>query len=75
MLAFNDVKKCGSVAEFNLFVRLYLAERGLVADGEPEATRKTYWALFYYWRDSIFENVVPYSTYGNVLANLKETFL
>ena len=52
MLAFNDVKKCGSVAEFNLFVRLYLAERGLVADGKHEATRKTYWALFYAWKKS-----------------------
>jgi len=68
MLTFNDVAKCRDVAEFNLFVRQYLAERGLVADGKHEATRKTYWALFYAWRYSIFENVVPYSTYGNVLA-------
>jgi len=52
MLAFSDVVDCGSVAEFNLFVRQYLVERGLVADGKHEATRKTYWALFYAWKES-----------------------
>jgi len=50
-LVFEDVKKCVDVAAFNLFVRRYLAERGLVADGHHEDTRKVYWALFYAWRD------------------------
>jgi hypothetical protein len=53
LLEFNDVKKCSSVADFNLFVRQYLAEQGLVADGKHEDTRKTYWALFYAWKDSL----------------------
>lgn len=57
MLAFEDVVKCRDVAEFNLFVGQYLAERGLVADGKHEATRKTYWALFYAWKESFLGEV------------------
>jgi len=53
LLEFDAVKRCSSIAEFNLFVRHYLAERGLVADGKHEDTRKLYWALFYAWRDSL----------------------
>lgn len=53
LLEFNDVKKCSSVADFNLFVRRYLAERSLVADVKREDTRKTYWALFCAWKDSL----------------------
>jgi len=53
MLKFADVAKCNSVAEFNLFVRQCLTERGLIADGKHEDTRKTYWALFYAWKDSL----------------------
>jgi len=53
MLEFDDVVKCNSIAEFNLFVRQYLAERGLIADGKHEDTRKTYWALFYAWKNSL----------------------
>ena len=53
MLTFEDVTRCNSVSELNLFIRQYLAERGLVADGKHEASRKTYWALFYAWRDSL----------------------
>jgi hypothetical protein len=49
VLKFEDVTKCSSVADFNLFVRQYLAERGLVG----EARRKTYWALFYAWSNSL----------------------
>jgi len=56
-MEFDDVVNCKDVAEFNLFVRQYLAERGLVADGKHEATRKTYWALFYAWKESFFGEV------------------
>ena len=51
-MEFDDVVNCKDVAEFNLFVHQYLAERGLVADGKHEATRKTYWALLYAWKES-----------------------
>lgn len=50
-LVFEDVKKCKDVAEFNLFCRRYFEERGLIADGHHVQTSKTYWALFYAWRD------------------------
>ena len=53
MLAFDDVVKCNGVADFNLFVRQFLAERGLVADGKHENSRKLYWALFYAWKESL----------------------
>jgi hypothetical protein len=51
LLEFDDVQKCSSVADFNLFVRRYLAERHLVANGVK--SRKTYWALFYAWKNSL----------------------
>lgn len=56
-MEFDDVVNCKDVAEFNLFVRQYLAECGLVADGKHEATRRTYWALFYAWKESFLGEV------------------
>lgn len=47
-LDFNDVVKCRDIAEFNEFVTFYLDERNL----EGEERKKTYWALFYKWKES-----------------------
>jgi hypothetical protein len=52
-LLFADVKKCKSAEEFSLFVRRYLAERGLIADGHHAETRKVYWALFYAYIEDV----------------------
>jgi len=53
MLCFADVKKCKSAEEFSLFVRRYLAERGLIANGHHADTRKVYWALFYAYIEDV----------------------
>jgi len=44
---FEEVDECKTVEEFNQFVQEYLEERGL----EGEARTKTYWALFYRWKE------------------------
>lgn len=49
MKEFNDVEKCKDAAELNTFVDEYLAERNLAG----EEKRKTAWALFYRWKESI----------------------
>jgi len=59
-LFFDDVVKCRDTSEFNLFVRRYLAERGLVADGLHGNTSSVYWALFYKWRDSPMPSMSGY---------------
>jgi hypothetical protein len=48
-LNFDDVAHCRSVESFNAFVDQYLSERGLVG----ERRRRTYWALFYSWKNGI----------------------
>ena len=50
MLEFDDVVKCKNVAELNLFIEQYLAERNIVVPSE-EANRH-YWALVYRWKSS-----------------------
>jgi hypothetical protein len=57
-LRFEDVAHCRDVESFNAFVEQFLSERGLVADGKDEATRKTCWALFYAWKESFLGKVV-----------------
>jgi hypothetical protein len=49
MLKFEDVVNCRTVEEFNSFVGRYLAEKGL--ESPTEERRKTYWALFYRWKE------------------------
>lgn len=49
MLKFDDVVKCKDIAELNLFIEQYLAERNIVASSER--ARRTYWALFYRWKE------------------------
>ena len=48
-LKFDDVAHCRSVESFNAFVEQYLSERGLLG----ESQRRTYWALFYAWKNGI----------------------
>jgi hypothetical protein len=48
-LNFDDVAHCRSVESFNAFVEQFLSERGLVGEGR----RRTYWALFYRWKESL----------------------
>jgi hypothetical protein len=50
-LVFSDVIHCNDVAEFNLFVRRYLEERGVVVPSE--SVSKIFWALFYRWKESM----------------------
>lgn len=47
MLKFEEVVNCIDVAHFNAFVEQYLDERRL----KGEARTKTYWALFYAWKN------------------------
>ncbi|MEM3577405.1 MAG: hypothetical protein QXX51_03005 [Candidatus Bathyarchaeia archaeon] len=49
MLEFEDVKKCKNIEEFSKFVQQYLDERKL----QGEERRKTYWALFYAWKETL----------------------
>lgn len=51
MLKFDDVVKCKNVAELNLFIERYLAERNIVVPSE-EANRH-YWVLIYRWKSSL----------------------
>jgi hypothetical protein len=51
MLKFDEVVKCKNVAELNLFIEQYLAERNIVVPSE-EANRY-YWALVYRWKSSL----------------------
>jgi len=46
-LKFEDVLDCVDVAHLNWFIETYLDERKL----KGEARRKTYWALFYAWKN------------------------
>jgi hypothetical protein len=48
-LKFEDVVHCRDVESFNAFVEQFLSERGLVG----ESRRRTYWALFYAWKNGI----------------------
>lgn len=48
-LKFEGVVHCRDVESFNAFVRQYLSERGLVGNSRT----RTYWALFYAWKDGI----------------------
>jgi hypothetical protein len=48
-LTFEDVVHCRDVESFNAFVDQFLSERGLVG----ESRMRTYWALFYAWKDGI----------------------
>jgi hypothetical protein len=47
MLEFEDVKNCKTIEELNEFIQKYLDERDL----RGEQRKKTYWALFYTWRE------------------------
>ena len=47
-MKFQDVRNCKTTEEFNEFVRKYIDEWNL----EGEEKRKTYWALFYEWKES-----------------------
>jgi hypothetical protein len=49
MKNFNDVIRCVDVESLNRFICEYVDERKLVGDEKV----KTYWALFYAWRDEI----------------------
>ena len=48
MLRFEDIRKCKTIEELNEFIQKYLDERGL----RGEQPKKTYWALFYAWRET-----------------------
>jgi hypothetical protein len=48
-LKFDDVTDCRDAESFNAFVQQYLSEQGLVG----EKRRRTYWALFYAWKNGI----------------------
>jgi hypothetical protein len=48
-LKFGDVVNCRDVASFNAFVEQYVSERGLVGESQT----RTYWALFYAWKNGI----------------------
>lgn len=48
ILNFDDVGKCRTIQELNEFIAKYLDENHL----QGEARRKTYWALFYRWKES-----------------------
>ena len=53
MLKFEDVLKCVDVAHLHWFIDTYLDERRL----EGEERRKTYWALFYAWKNKSLDRV------------------
>ena len=46
-LNFDDVAHCPNVESFNAFAEQFPSERGLVGEGR----RRTYWALFYAWKN------------------------
>jgi hypothetical protein len=46
-LKFEDVVNCRDVESFHAFTRQFLSERELVG----ESQRRTYWALFYAWKN------------------------
>jgi hypothetical protein len=48
-LRFEDVKDCKTVEQLYEFIDKYLDERQL----KGEERRKTYWALFYAWKEDI----------------------
>jgi len=48
-LRFEDVVHCPDVESLNAFTSQFLSERGLVG----ESRKRTYWALFYAWKDGI----------------------
>jgi len=52
-LNFDDVAHCRSIESFNAFVEQFLSERGLVG----EDRRRTYWALFYRWKEFFLAHV------------------
>lgn len=43
----EEVSKCKNISEVNSFIQRYLEERHL----EGEERRKTYWVLFYAWKE------------------------
>jgi hypothetical protein len=47
-LNFDDVVYCRDIKRLNEFIEQYLSERGLV----DEERRRTYWALFYRWKEA-----------------------
>ena len=47
-MEFEEVKNCKTIEELNEFIQKYLEEKQL----QGEEKRKTYWALFYTWRES-----------------------
>lgn len=47
MKDFEEVANCKTIEELNQFIQEYLDERDL----KGEARRKTYWALFYRWKE------------------------
>ena len=49
MKNFNDVIRCSDVEALNRFICEYVDERKL----EGIEKTKTYWALFYAWRDEV----------------------
>ena len=49
MKEFNDVKKCKDIAELNQFIKEYLDENELTGTQRD----KTYWVLFYRWKESV----------------------
>ncbi len=49
LLKFEDVLKCTDIAHLHSFIDTYLDERRL----EGEAREKTYWALFYAWKENV----------------------
>lgn len=53
MKEFDDVINCKDIAELNLFIREYLKEKKLIADGFHKETTSTFWALCYRWFESI----------------------
>jgi len=52
MLNFDDVTKCRTIEELNEFIRKYLEENHL----EGELRKKTYWALFFRWKEETQES-------------------
>ena len=48
MLKFEYVINCKTTEELNKFIQEYLDQEEL----EGEQRRKTYWALFYTWKES-----------------------
>jgi hypothetical protein len=51
MLKLDDVVKCKDIAELNLFIERYLAERNI--DVPSEEANRHYWALVYRWKSPL----------------------